>query len=327
MTVAVVDPDPGRGASWAAAGMLAPVTEVHLRRGGAAGPDPGLGPPLAGVRGRAEAEAPAVPSATGTQRDTGGRRRRRGPGLGRRALRLPGSLGLGGASGSPAVGARQLEPSIAPGVRAGHLGTGRPPGRQPAASSMRCSPPPAGPASTVHRRTRPPPSSVTAGGGVGRALAAGHELRRRGGGAGRRQLVGAARRVARPVRVPAVRPVKGQILRPGRRARPRCCSRTVRGTGAGLVGLCRPPGGRHRGGRGHRRGTGLRRRRHGRAVYELLRDAGRVVPAITELGPGRGDQAGLRPGSPDNAPIVGPPPSRRRRAGAWPPATTATGSC
>ncbi|MDP8970400.1 MAG: FAD-dependent oxidoreductase, partial [Actinomycetota bacterium] len=27
--VAVVDPQPGRGASWAAAGMLAPVTEVH----------------------------------------------------------------------------------------------------------------------------------------------------------------------------------------------------------------------------------------------------------------------------------------------------------
>ena len=29
MSVTVVDPEPGRGASWAAAGMLAPVTEVH----------------------------------------------------------------------------------------------------------------------------------------------------------------------------------------------------------------------------------------------------------------------------------------------------------
>src|ERR1700733_13148699 len=29
MRVVVVDPDPGRGASWVAAGMLAPVTEVH----------------------------------------------------------------------------------------------------------------------------------------------------------------------------------------------------------------------------------------------------------------------------------------------------------
>jgi glycine oxidase len=29
MSVAVVDPEPGRGASWAAAGMLAPVSEVH----------------------------------------------------------------------------------------------------------------------------------------------------------------------------------------------------------------------------------------------------------------------------------------------------------
>lgn len=30
-TAAVVDPDPARGASWAAAGMLAPITEVHYR--------------------------------------------------------------------------------------------------------------------------------------------------------------------------------------------------------------------------------------------------------------------------------------------------------
>ncbi|HWB71695.1 MAG TPA: FAD-dependent oxidoreductase, partial [Egibacteraceae bacterium] len=29
IAVTVVDPAPGRGASWAAAGMLAPVTEVH----------------------------------------------------------------------------------------------------------------------------------------------------------------------------------------------------------------------------------------------------------------------------------------------------------
>src|SRR3954466_11790042 len=29
LSVTVVDPSPGQGASWAAAGMLAPVTEVH----------------------------------------------------------------------------------------------------------------------------------------------------------------------------------------------------------------------------------------------------------------------------------------------------------
>ncbi len=41
------------------------------------------------------------------------------------------------------------------------------------------------------------------------------------------------------------------------------------------------------------------------AVYELLRDAHRVVPGITEMILGE-VSAGLRPGSPDNAPIVGP---------------------
>ena len=40
-------------------------------------------------------------------------------------------------------------------------------------------------------------------------------------------------------------------------------------------------------------------------VYELLRDAHELVPGITELRwPRR--SAGLRPGSPDNAPLLGP---------------------
>jgi glycine oxidase len=43
------------------------------------------------------------------------------------------------------------------------------------------------------------------------------------------------------------------------------------------------------------------------AVYELLRDAHRVVPGITEMVLDE-VSAGLRPGSPDNAPIVGPCP-------------------
>ncbi|MHB8330096.1 MAG: FAD-dependent oxidoreductase, partial [Acidimicrobiales bacterium] len=41
------------------------------------------------------------------------------------------------------------------------------------------------------------------------------------------------------------------------------------------------------------------------AVYELLRDARRVVPAVSEMVLGEA-VAGLRPGSPDNGPIVGP---------------------
>lgn len=40
-------------------------------------------------------------------------------------------------------------------------------------------------------------------------------------------------------------------------------------------------------------------------VYELLRDAHELVPGITEL-PLVETCAGLRPGSPDNAPLLGP---------------------
>jgi glycine oxidase len=40
------------------------------------------------------------------------------------------------------------------------------------------------------------------------------------------------------------------------------------------------------------------------AVYELLRDARTLIPTITELGLAEAS-AGLRPGSPDNAPILG----------------------
>jgi glycine oxidase len=40
-------------------------------------------------------------------------------------------------------------------------------------------------------------------------------------------------------------------------------------------------------------------------VYELLRDAHELVPGITEL-PLVETLAGLRPGSPDNAPLLGP---------------------
>lgn len=40
-------------------------------------------------------------------------------------------------------------------------------------------------------------------------------------------------------------------------------------------------------------------------VYELLRDAHELVPGITEL-PLTETRAGLRPASPDNAPLLGP---------------------
>ncbi len=110
---------------------------------------------------------------------------------------------------------------------------------------------------------------------------------------------------------PPVRPVKGQILR-------------LRTAGAAATGL--PPGLLQRTVRGVVRGAGvyLVPRDSGElvvgatqeelgadttvtagGVWELLRDARTLVPGITELELTEAS-AGLRPGTPDNAPVIGP---------------------
>ena len=110
---------------------------------------------------------------------------------------------------------------------------------------------------------------------------------------------------------PPVRPVKGQILR-------------LRTTGAAAAGL--PPGLLHRTLRGTVRGAsvylvprdsgelvvGATQEELGAdttvtagGVWELLRDARLLVPGITELELAEA-MAGLRPGTPDNAPVLGP---------------------
>ena len=60
------------------------------------------------------------------------------------------------------------------------------------------------------------------------------------------------------------------------------------------------------------------------AVHELLREAYRLLPEIAELELVEA-AAGLRPGTPDNLPLIGP--RRARRACSGPPATGATASC
>ena len=57
-------------------------------------------------------------------------------------------------------------------------------------------------------------------------------------------------------------------------------------------------------------------------VHELLREAYRALPEIAELELVEA-LAGLRPGTPDNAPLIGP---GSWRGCCWPPATTATAS-
>jgi glycine oxidase len=104
-----------------------------------------------------------------------------------------------------------------------------------------------------------------------------------------------------------VRPVKGQSLRLRDPAGPGLLERIVRFDGGYLV----PRGdGRYvLGATTEERGFDTAVTAGG--VYELLRDAGELVPGILELEVEE-TIAGLRPGTPDNAPVLGRSPSDPR---------------
>ena len=106
--------------------------------------------------------------------------------------------------------------------------------------------------------------------------------------------------------LPPVRPVKGQVLRltvPERYAP--FLSRTVRAVvrGSHVSLVPRENGELVVGATSEELGWDTTVTAGG--VYELLRDAHELVPGITEL-PLTETRAGLRPGSPDNAPLLGP---------------------
>jgi glycine oxidase len=106
--------------------------------------------------------------------------------------------------------------------------------------------------------------------------------------------------------LPPVRPVKGQVLRltvPKRFAP--FLSRTVRAVvrGSHVYLVPRENGELVIGATSEELGWDTTVTAGG--VYELLRDAHELVPGITEL-PLTETRAGLRPGSPDNAPLLGP---------------------
>jgi glycine oxidase len=106
--------------------------------------------------------------------------------------------------------------------------------------------------------------------------------------------------------LPPVRPVKGQVLRlrvPAARAP--FLSRTVRAVvrGSDVYLVPRENGELVLGATSEEFGWDTTVTAGG--VYELLRDAHELVPGITEL-PLTETLAGLRPGSPDNAPLLGP---------------------
>ncbi|MEH0650969.1 glycine oxidase ThiO [Streptomyces scabiei] len=298
---AVVDPEPGGGAAQVAAGMLAAVTELHY------GEQTLLGLNVESAR-RYPAFVAELTEATGL-------------GLGYRrcgtlavaldaddrahlrelhALQRRSGLDPEWLSGRDC---RRLEPMLAPGVRGGLRADGDhqiDPRRLSRALVAAC-----GRAGVVFHRTRAEELTVDRERATGvrtredDRLSAGRVVLAAGSLSGR--LAGVPDGV-----VPPVRPVKGQVLRltvPGPYAP--FLSRTVRAVvrGSHVYLVPRENGELVVGATSEEQGWDTTVTAGG--VYELLRDAHELVPGITEL-PLTETRAGLRPASPDNAPLLGP---------------------
>ncbi|MFB7910532.1 glycine oxidase ThiO [Kitasatospora sp. NPDC059146] len=300
--VIVVDPGHGRGAAGVAAGMLAPVTELQY------GEEPLLHLGTASNR-RYESFAAELTEASGGL-DTGYRR------CGTIAVALDSDdraelrelhafhlrLGLD-SSWLTGREARRLEPMLAPGVRGGlHVADDHQvdPRRLLTALVAACER-----AGVRLHRAEAVELLVDGGRAVGARLDDGESLAAEqvvlAAGPHSHRLPGLPEGV-----LPAVRPVKGQIVRlhVPEAYRP-FLSRNVRAVvrGQHLYLVPRENGELVIGATTEEQGYDTTVTAGG--VYELLRDAHELVPGITEL-PLRETSAGLRPGSPDNAPLLGP---------------------
>ncbi|MFB8243850.1 glycine oxidase ThiO [Streptomyces sp. NPDC001046] len=298
---ALVDPEPGGGAAQVAAGMLAAVTELHY------GEQTLLGLNLASAR-RYPDFAAELTELTG--HDLGYRRcgtlavaldaDDRAHLRELHALQQRSGLDSQWLSGREC---RRLEPMLAPGVRGGLRVDGDhqiDPRRLAGALVAACER--AGVA--LHRAWAERLTVVRerAAGVVtddGTALGAGRVVLAGGSLSGR--LAGVPDEV-----LPPVRPVKGQVVRltmPARHGP--FLSRTVRAVvrGSHVYLVPRESGELVIGATSEELGWDTTVTAGG--VYELLRDAHELVPGITEL-PLTETRAGLRPASPDNAPLLGP---------------------
>ncbi|MEV5507045.1 glycine oxidase ThiO [Streptomyces orinoci] len=301
LRTALADPSPGGGAARVAAGMLAPVTELHY------GEEALLALNLASAR-RFPAFTAELEEASG--RDTGYRA------CGTLAVALDSDdrahlselhqlqlrCGLE-ATWLSGRECRRLEPMLAPGVRGGLRVDGdhqTDPRRLTQALLT------AGERAGVELLRQRAVRLLTAGGRAtgaqladGTRVSAGQTVLAAGSHSG--TLAGVPEEV-----LPPVRPVKGQLLRlrvpgPYRPFLSRTVRAVVRGTPVYLVP--RENGELVVGATTEELGFDTTVTAGG--VYQLLRDAHELVPGVTEL-PLVETCAGLRPGSPDNAPLLGP---------------------
>jgi glycine oxidase len=296
ITVTVVDQAPGRGASWAAAGMLAPVTEVHY------GEQPLL---------RLNLDAAASWPAFAAELEAAS-----GRGIGYRRC---GTLTVARDADDNAAlddlyrfqlrcglqverlrsrDCRRLEPGLAPGVRGGVLAAGdHQVDNRALVQALLTACRRAGVALLAGRATE---LLVDGERVVGVRLAGGERL------AGGTVVLAAGcwsggLRGLAPGLLPGVRPVKGQLLHLRGPASEPLCQRNLRGLevyvvpradGRVVVGATVEE-------------QGFDTRVTAGAVHDLLRAALELLPDVAELELVE-TVAGLRPGSPDNAPLLGP---------------------
>jgi glycine oxidase len=296
MAVTVVDPAPGRGASWAAAGMLAPVTEVHygeqaLLRLNLAAADrwPAFAAELEEASGRRIGYRRCGTLTVARDADDNAAiedlyRFQLRCGLEVERLR--------------SRDCRRLEPGLAPSVRGGVLAPGdHQVDNRAMAGALLAACERAGVRLLAGRAAalRLDGERVT---GVtvadGASLAAATVVL--AAGCWSRELGGLAARL-----LPPVRPVKGQLLQLRGPAADPLCRRNVRGLevymvpradGRVVVGATVEE-------------QGFDTRVTAGAVHDLLRAAFELLPDVAELELVE-TVAGLRPGSPDNAPLLGP---------------------
>ncbi|MFD3928964.1 glycine oxidase ThiO [Streptomyces sp. NPDC058614] len=300
-TTALVDPEPGGGAAQVAAGMLAAVTELHY------GEQTLLGLNLASADRYPDFVA-ELTDATG--QDLGYRRcgtlavaldaDDRAHLRELHALQRQSGLDSEWLSGREC---RRLEPMLAPGVRGGLRVDGDhqvDPRRLANALVTACER-----AGVVFHRTWAERLTVVRDRAAGAVTADGTELSAEQVVLAAGSLSGRLAGVPDAV-LPPVRPVKGQVLRltvpkPYAPFLSRTVRAVVRGSHVYLVP--RENGELVVGATNEELGWDTTVTAGG--VYELLRDAHELVPGITEL-PLTETRAGLRPGSPDNAPLLGP---------------------